>query len=54
MTEEFIAIEQLERVKRLIETGNADLAVATVEAMIEGRRQRIEAFEEAMFENMPV
>lgn len=54
MTEEFIAIEQLERVKRLIETGNADLAVATVEAMIEGRKQRIEQFELEMWENVPV
>ena len=54
MTEEFIAIEQLERVKRLIESGNADLAVATVEAMIQGRRDRIEQFELEMFENVPV
>lgn len=54
MTEEFIAIEQLERVKRLVESGNADLAVATLEAMIQGRQQRIQEFEDAMFENMPV
>jgi hypothetical protein len=54
MTEEFVAIEQLERVKRLIESSNTDLAVATIEAMIEGRRQRIEQFERDMWENVPV
>ena len=54
MVDEIITIEQLERVKRLIESGNADLAVATVEAMIQGRRNRIETFEKDMFDNMPV
>ena len=54
MVEEFITIEQLERVKRLVEAGNADLAVATLEAMIEGRKDRIEQFESEMWDNVPV
>ena len=54
MTEELITIEQLERVKRLVEAGQNDLAAQTLAVMIEGREQRIREFEEEMFENLPV
>jgi len=54
MVEEIVTIEQLERVKRLVDSGNADLASATLEAMIEGRKQRFEQFEKDMWENIPV
>lgn len=57
MVEELITIEQLERVKRLVDGGNADLASATLDVMIEGRKERVEHYEqelEQMFDNVPV
>jgi hypothetical protein len=54
MVEELITIEQLERVRRLIKAGQEDLAVQTLDAMIDGRLLRIESFEKDMWENVPV
>lgn len=54
MVEELITIEQLERVKRLVEGGMNDIAIATLEAMIEGREQRVREFEEDQFDNIPI
>jgi len=46
MVEELITIEQLERVKRLVQNDCAVLAVQTLEVMIEGRKDRFERFEQ--------
>ena len=54
MVEELITIEQLERVKRLVDAGQNDLASQTLQVMIEGRQARVEQFEEEMFDNLPV
>lgn len=45
MIDEIITVEQLTRVKRLVEAGVTDLAVETLAAMIQAREQRIEQFE---------
>lgn len=54
MVDELITIEQLERVRRLVQAGQLDLAEQTLTVMIEGRQQRVAEFEEEMFENLPV
>jgi hypothetical protein len=54
MLEELITIEQLERVKRLVDAGQTDLASQTLLVMIEGRQERVDQFEADLFENMPV
>jgi acetolactate synthase small subunit len=57
MVEEQITLEQLQRVKRLVDSGNVDIASATLDVMIEGRKERINQFEqdlEDMFSNVPV
>ena len=45
MIDELITIEQLTRVKRLVELGATDLAVETLAAMIQGREERVTQFE---------
>ena len=45
MVDEIITIEQLERVKRLVQNDCAVLEVQTLETMIDARRDRIEEFE---------
>jgi hypothetical protein len=45
MVDELITIEQLERVKRLVQNDCAVLAVQTLTAMIDGRKDRFEQFE---------
>jgi hypothetical protein len=45
MIDEVITIEQLTRVKRLVELGATDLAVETLAAMIQGREERVAQFE---------
>jgi hypothetical protein len=45
MIDELITIEQLTRVKRLVELGVTDLAVETLAAMIQGREERVAQFE---------
>ena len=45
MNEELITIEQLARVKRLVQNGMYNLAVQTLTVMIESREDRIESFE---------
>jgi hypothetical protein len=45
MVDELITIEQLERVKRLVQNDCAVLAVQTLETMIDGRKDRFEHFE---------
>jgi hypothetical protein len=45
MIDEIITIEQLTRVKRLVELGATDLAVETLAAMIQGREERVARFE---------
>ena len=45
MIEELITIEQLERVKRLVDLGQNDLASQSLLVMIEGRQQRVDEFE---------
>lgn len=57
MVEEFTTIEQLERIKRLVDNNMGDLASVTIDAMIEQRKQRIQEFEtelEKMFEKTQV
>jgi hypothetical protein len=54
MVDELITIEQLERVKRLVDGGQNDLASQTLLVMIEGRQARVAEFEEEMFDNLPV
>ena len=54
MVEELITIEQLERVKRLIQGENYTLAVITLETMIEAREKRVAEFEEDQFDNVPI
>ena len=54
MVDELITIEQLERVKRLVEAGNNVLAALTLETMIEQRQAQVEQFELDMFDNVPV
>ena len=45
MVEELITIEQLERVKRLVDAGANDLAAQTLQVMIESRQERFEQLE---------
>ena len=52
MVDELITIEQLERVKRLVDAGQNDLASQTLQVMIEGRQERVEQFELEMQEGM--
>lgn len=54
MVDELITIEQLELVKRLVIQGNTDTATATLDAMIDNRKQVVEQFEQEMFDNVPV
>ena len=54
MVDELITIEQLERVKRLVDAGQNDLASQTLMVMIEGRQARVDQFESDLFDNMPV
>lgn len=54
MVDELITIEQLERVKRLVALGNTDMATATLDAMIDNRKQVVEQFEQEMFDNVTV
>jgi hypothetical protein len=53
MIEELIAIEQLERIQRLIQNGNTDLALAHIQASLEERKRRVTRFEEEM-DNVPI
>lgn len=45
MIDELITIEQLERIKRQVETGFDQLALATLNVMIQERKARVEQFE---------
>ena len=54
MVDELIAIEQLERIQRLIQNGNTDLALAHIQSSLEERKRRVEQFELDMFDNVPV
>lgn len=54
MVDELITIEQLERVKRLVEAGVNDLAAQTLAVMIEARKARVDEFELEMQAEMNV
>jgi hypothetical protein len=54
MLEELITIEQLERVQRLVQAGQTDLASRHLQVMIEGRQERVDQFEADLFDNLPV
>ena len=45
MIEEITTLEQLKRVKRLMQNEMYNLAAQTLEHMIEGREERLEMFE---------
>jgi hypothetical protein len=54
MLEELITIEQLERVRVLVDAGETDLASQMLTVMIEGRQERVDQFEQDLFNNIPV
>ena len=45
MVDEIITIEQLKRIKRLVQNEMYNLSVQTLTAMIEAREGRVESFE---------
>ena len=54
MIDELDTIKELKRVKRLLDAGNVNEAWALVDLMIEKREQKVEQFEQEMWENVPV
>lgn len=54
MIDDLVSIEQLERIRRLIESGRNDMALAHIEAAINEREDRVRRFEEELFDNVPV
>jgi hypothetical protein len=53
MIDELITIEQLERIRRLIDNGNTDMALAHIDAILDERKRRVAQFEEEM-DNVPI
>lgn len=53
MVDELIAIEKLERIRRLIKQGYDQLALNMIEAEIKERKARVAQFEEE-FDNIPI
>ena len=54
MVDELSSIEQLERIKDMVQKGYNDLAVRTIEIIVSERKARVEQFEKDLFDNMPV
>ena len=54
MIDELITIEQLERIRRMVEQGFDKLALAHIDAILDERRARVEQLEQDLFDNMPV
>jgi hypothetical protein len=54
MVDELISIEQLERIRRMVEQGYHQLALAHIDAILDERKNRVRQFEEDMFDNVPV
>lgn len=54
MVDELISIEQLERIRRMVEQGYDRLALAHIDAILDERRARVAQFEQELFDNVPV
>lgn len=54
MIDELISIEQLERIRRMVEQGYDKLALAHIDAILDERRKRVAEFEAELFDNLPV
>lgn len=54
MVDELITIEQLERIRRMVEQGYDKLALAHIDAILDERKARVARFEEELFDNIPV
>ena len=54
MVDEFELIDRLQNIYRLLEEGSSGSAQYCLRALIEERVERVEQFEEEMFDNLPV